>query len=57
MVSRGDERLACIGFDNELAGRLAAQHLLSLGHRNRVAPSNGAPHRRPSTPGHLRKVR
>lgn len=29
-----DERLACIGFDNELAGRLAAQHLVSLGHRN-----------------------
>jgi LacI family transcriptional regulator len=28
-----DERLACIGFDNELAGRLAAEHLLSLGHR------------------------
>jgi LacI family transcriptional regulator len=28
-----DARLPCIGFDNELAGRLAAQHLLALGHR------------------------
>ncbi len=28
-----DERLPCIGFDNERAGRLAAEHLLSLGHR------------------------
>ena len=28
-----DARLPCIGFDNELAGRLAAQHLMSLGHR------------------------
>jgi LacI family transcriptional regulator len=28
-----DERLPCIGFDNALAGRLAAEHLLSLGHR------------------------
>lgn len=28
-----DPRLPCIGFDNSLAGRLAAQHLLSLGHR------------------------
>lgn len=28
-----DARLPCIGFDNELAGRLAAEHLLSLGHR------------------------
>jgi LacI family transcriptional regulator, galactose operon repressor len=28
-----DEEFDCIGFDNELAGRLAAQHLLALGHR------------------------
>lgn len=29
-----DDRLPCIGFDNERAGRLAAEHLLSLGHRS-----------------------
>jgi LacI family transcriptional regulator len=28
-----DERLPCIGFDNALAGRVAAEHLLALGHR------------------------
>lgn len=28
-----DEEFDCIGFDNELAGRLAAEHLLALGHR------------------------
>jgi LacI family transcriptional regulator len=29
-----DERLPCIGFDNRQAGRLAAEHLLGLGHRS-----------------------
>ena len=28
-----DDRLPCIGFDNKQAGRLAARHLLDLGHR------------------------
>ncbi len=28
-----DDRFPCIGFDNELAGRIAAEHLLGLGHR------------------------
>jgi LacI family transcriptional regulator len=28
-----DKRLPCIGFDNALAGKLAAEHLLSLGHK------------------------
>jgi LacI family transcriptional regulator len=36
-----DERLPCIGFDNALAGRLAAEYLLSLGHR-RVGIISGA---------------
>lgn len=28
-----ESRLSCVGADNRLAGRLAAEHLLSLGHR------------------------
>ncbi|MYG53017.1 MAG: LacI family DNA-binding transcriptional regulator [Rhodospirillaceae bacterium] len=31
---RPDQDWPCIGFDNELAGRLAAEHLLTLGHRD-----------------------
>ncbi|MCY3829991.1 MAG: LacI family DNA-binding transcriptional regulator [Rhodospirillaceae bacterium] len=31
---RPDQDWPCIGFDNELAGRLAAEHLLALGHRD-----------------------
>ena len=31
---RPDRDWPCIGFDNELAGRLAAEHLLALGHRD-----------------------
>lgn len=29
-----DPRFDCVGFDNERAGRLAAEHLLGLGHRS-----------------------
>jgi len=29
-----DDEFDCIGFDNEQAGRLAAEHLLALGHRH-----------------------
>ncbi len=35
-----DEEFDCIGFDNEAAGRLAAEHLLALGHR-RIAMISG----------------
>ena len=31
---RPGEDWPCIGFDNELAGRMAAEHLLALGHRD-----------------------
>jgi hypothetical protein len=35
-----DDDFPCIGFDNEAAGRLAAEHLLDLGHR-RIAMISG----------------
>lgn len=35
-----DDEFDCIGFDNEAAGRLAAEHLLALGHR-RIAMISG----------------
>lgn len=35
-----DDEFDCIGFDNEAAGRLAAEHLLALGHR-RLAMISG----------------
>ena len=35
-----DDDFDCIGFDNEAAGRLAAEHLLALGHR-RIAMISG----------------
>jgi LacI family transcriptional regulator len=51
-----DEEFDCIGFDNELAGRLAAEHLLALGHR-RIGMISGLTEQNDRARSRLRGVR